>query len=73
MRGQVTAKQDTAMDALNRAQEAQRRTNVQMSIDWLDESYIGTCGRCGAYWDVRQYTTCPARNSDGHRCDGYIG
>jgi len=25
-----------------------------------DLSFLGTCQRCGAYWDARQHTTCPA-------------
>lgn len=35
--------------------------------DEEDTSWIGTCGRCGRYLDVRQHPTCPAP------CGGYVG
>lgn len=62
-----------ARQALERAREASRKRDTQMSIDWLDESYVGTCQRCGAYWDTRIVDRCLARYSDGSRCGGYIG
>ena len=46
----------------------------QMSLDMTDESYTGTCQKCGAYWDTRQFTRCPARYLRHlPPCDGYIG
>ena len=66
--GHVTSPQPyTAVDALERAREAQQRTDVQLSMEWMDEAYIGTCQSCGRYLDVRQHDRCPSP------CDGYIG
>lgn len=47
---------------LLRAREAYDRQNVQLSFPC-----IGTCQRCGAYWDTRYYEHCPSP------CHGYIG
>jgi len=60
----------SARDALLKAREAWAKQSMQLELELEeppDEPCIGTCGRCGAYWDMRYYETCPPP------CGGYVG
>lgn len=61
---------ESARIALDKAREARAKQPMQLEIDLEpepEEPCIGTCGRCGAYWDMRHYETCPPP------CGGYVG
>jgi hypothetical protein len=64
-------REQSAREALDQARTAWAKQSMQIELelepDPEGEVCIGTCGRCGAYWDMLQYETCP------QPCGGYIG